>query len=156
ATGSVYRRRPRMTSMTTCAQIPETLVIDDEPLRLCTTPLEAWLHGRRIVAGGCARANCSRGYVGTWELRHARLCLVAVRIPLGGGEPDAQMLAQLFPSSGRLLCADWYSGQLRCPIGALVAFRDSEFDSVYEQDMLIDIACGHVERIAFRHNDELP
>ena len=74
------------------------------------------------------------------------------------GESIASELSikSLFPQAEGPICAEWYSGQLRCPVGPIIEYRDSGFDSVYERDMLIDIANGHVERIVFRHNDAEP
>jgi len=152
-------------NMKTTAQIPETLFFDDEPLLMCTTPLEAWLEQQQLLL--CSERvspSCLRRYLGNWEVHRARLYLVGVR-PFGGhafvrrrggGATSPLSLAGLFPQSDGPVCADWYSGQLRCPLGPILRYRDSGYDSVYERDMLVDIAHGHVERIVFRHNDAEP
>jgi hypothetical protein len=152
-------------SMKTTAQIPETLFFDDEPLLMCTTPLETWLEQQQLVlCSERASPSCLRRYLGNWELHRARLYLVGVR-PIGGhafvrrrgGYATSPVsLAGLFPQAAGPVCADWYSGQLRCPTGAILRYRDCGYDSVYEQDMLVDIAHGRVERIVFRHNDAEP
>ena len=147
------------------AQVPETLIFDDESLALCNEPLDRWLQQQRLELCVEHRSpSCLRGYLGTWELRRGHLYLSALRA-IGGhgllrhaGEPLAIELSlqALFPAAACPVRADWYSGRLRCPQGALLQLSDTGYGNVYEQDMLVDIECGRVERIAFRHNDIEP
>jgi hypothetical protein len=150
--------------MQTTAQIPETLVFDEEPLSMCTTPLESWLERQQLVL--CSERvspSCLRRYVAQWELHRGRLYLSAVRsfgghafVRRRGGYLTSELsLSGLFPQAQGPVCADWYSGQLRCPVGPLLR-SGAGGESVHEQDMLVDIDAGHVERIAFCHNDGEP
>ncbi|HEV8314674.1 MAG TPA: hypothetical protein VGQ23_16555 [Burkholderiaceae bacterium] len=151
--------------MHTTAQIPETLRVDEEVLLMRSTPLEPWLEQQQLVL--CSERvspSCVRRYVAQWELQRGRLYLTEVR-PFGGhafvrrrgGYATSELsLKGLFPKAQGPVCADWFSGQLRCPTGPVAKDRDAGDDGVYSQDMLVDIEAGHVVRIAFRHNDGEP
>jgi len=151
--------------MQTPAQIPETLFFDDEPLLMCTTPLAPWLKQRRIeLRTEKTSDRCLRRYLGNWELHRAHLYLVSLR-PFGGrgvvlgteGNGTAEFsLHGLFPDSHGPVCALWFCGQLCCPIGQILSYRDAGYGPVYERDMLVDVAHGRVERIVFRNNDVEP
>jgi hypothetical protein len=147
------------------AQIPETLIFDDDALAMCSEPLDRWLNEQQLeLCVERASPNCLRGYLGTWEVRRGHLYLSALRA-IGGrcvlrrpGEPTALELSleALFPSCDGPVRADWYSGPLRCPQGPLLQRCDAGYGNVYEHDMLVDIERGRVERIVFRHNDIEP
>jgi len=150
--------------MQSTAQIPEPLVFDDEPLPMSTTPLEPWLEQQQLVL--CSERvspSCLRRYVAQWKLHRGCLYLSAVRsfgghafVRRRGGYLTSELsLIGLFPQARGPVCADWYSGQLRCPIGPALRSGNGG-DTVHEKDMLVDIEAGHVERIAFRHNDGEP
>jgi len=147
------------------AQIAETLIFDEAALPMCSNPLDAWLSEQHIVLRTDRSSLCClRGYPGTWQVRRGHLYLVALRAYGGRGvvqRPGLQAsselsLAGLFPEAHGPVCADWYSGRLRCPLGEVLKYRDTGYDSLYEQDMLVDIARGRIERIVFRHNDVEP
>jgi len=147
------------------AQIAETLIFDEAALPMCSNPLDSWLAQQQVcLLTDRASPRCLRGYLGTWQVHRARLYLVALRaygargvFDRPGQEAGTELsLSGLFPQARGAVCADWYSGRLRCPVGDLLEYRDSGYDSLYEQDMLVDIACGHIERIVFRHNDVEP
>ena len=148
------------------AQVPETLILDDDVLPMCSEPLALWLNRQRIdLRIERTTPSCLRGYLGTWEIRRGHLYLSAL-CAVGGrcimrrsGESAAAELSLtgLFPGTdGRPVRADWYSGRLRCPQGPLLRRCDAGYGNVYEQDMLLDIAQGRVQRIVFRHNDLEP
>ena len=48
------------------AQIPETLIFDDESLALCNEPLDRWLQQQQLELSVEHRSpSCLRGYLGT-------------------------------------------------------------------------------------------
>ena len=145
------------------AQISETLLFEGEPLLMCATPLEPWLRQQGLeLSNDNASERCLRGYLGLWKLHRAHLYLAGLRpfsrhgvLPWDGysNEMAERSLSGLFPDARGPVCAAWFSGQLRCPVGRILAYRDGAYGAVHERDMLVDVVAGHVERIVFRHND---
>jgi len=76
---------------------------------------------------------CWRHYLGTWEIREGRLFLVQLRglWKLEGAEP---------------LFADWFTGVLKVPQGQMLQYAHFGFETVYEQDLFIEIENGVVVR----------
>jgi len=77
--------------------------------------------------------GCCRAYIGTWSIVDNRFFLVRLegKYRLVGDEP---------------LFADWFSGVLRIPKGKLLEYVHFGFESVYEQELLIEIKKGIVTR----------
>lgn len=74
---------------------------------------------------------CWRNYIGTWEIKDDRLYLTRVRgiYELIGEEP---------------LFADWFSGDIRIPIGKQLEYVHMGFSTVYEKDIILQIKKGVV------------
>ena len=134
------------------AQCTEFLHFQGETLSLCTNPLGDYLEaaGSPLKFYSTSTA-CWRGYVGTWAIEGGRLYLVKLNgcVRTASGIADVN-LASLFPDYPDGVFAHWFTGQLRCPKGALLKYVHGGYSSSYEQDLLIDVQRGVVvqERLA--------
>ena len=149
------RRAPVTEKYAMTAQVPELLLFEGAQHALCGTPLESFFAAqgtRPALLVECS--NCWRGYQGQWEIRNGKLFLLDVSGELADGREfttDA-----LFPGSEGPIFAGWYSGRLRCPQGELLAYVHQGFESIHEQDLLIQICDGFVMGQATRTNQLLP
>jgi len=76
---------------------------------------------------------CWRGYVGTWEIRDNRFYLVDIK-------------GRFRKTAKEPILADWFSGVLRVPRGAMLQYVHMGFGSVFEQEIHIKIEKGVVVR----------
>jgi hypothetical protein len=122
------------------AQVYEKLMLDGQQTSMACCPSLPKGHPRireinpAEMAEGDSRAfttACWRGYIGSWEIKDGRLYLIGVigRFRLKGKEP---------------LFADWYSGVLAVPRGAQLKYVHMGFESVYEEELRIQITNGVV------------
>lgn len=136
----------------TSAPTPDQLLFDDDalPLPLLGEPLAPWLaHDGLQAAGG-------RGYLATWRLHGARLCLVAIAPAQDGAhwrrERDGrrvEMSLAALHGSERPLWAEWFSGRLRCPGLPCLRYSDYGIPQAAQHDLVIDVAAGRARRIGF-------
>ena len=137
------------------AQTPEQLLFDDESLPLVGDPLAPWLARERLLVHENP-ADCRRGYVGTWRLHGARLCLMAlapaaVAGPLqreGDERPAESSMAALF-GSDRPVWAEWFSGRLCCPNLPCLRYSDYGIPQPAQHDLVIELVAGRARRIGF-------
>lgn len=97
-------------------------------------------------------SSVGRGYVGCWAVVERRLYLTELqqlgfeKRPDGSVSPgmvaDPALLSAMFPDQDAPLFADWYSGELRCPQGEIVATGRGEFGDLYERYLVLSVECG--------------
>ncbi len=122
------------------AQIHEILILDGETTSMAACPPLPMRHPRIYEAGAdevlgepddffIFSTACWRRYQGIWEIKDDQLYLVGLRgrFQLGEGEP---------------ILADWFSGVLCVPRGELLEYVHMDFESVYEQELHIEIERG--------------
>jgi hypothetical protein len=54
-------------------------------------------------------------------------------------------LKTLFPGDHSRIFAEWYSGELRVPLGGLIQYQHYGFGSVYQRDLFISIEKGAIK-----------
>ena len=128
------------------AQAPEHLLYKGEELTLCSEPLGPFLEFSGSTVKFDARCTALwRGYVGTWSIENDRLYLVAIK---GSVITDDEMsevgLDALFPDYPDGVFAHWFTGELRCPSGALLNYVHGGYGSTYEKDLFIRVQRGVV------------
>lgn len=80
-------------------------------------PLSAYFAaGGRNPGFSRTSSNCWRGYFATWEVLDNRLYLRALTGWLGGA--TRVDLSAVFPNCSDGVLADWFTGQIKCPLGA--------------------------------------
>jgi hypothetical protein len=130
------------------AQTPESILLDGEEWLLLGTPLDPFL-----AANGLANRFVSphtalwRGYLGTWRVDaegHLFLDDVTATVrALGSGTQTVQGSAAL-RGAALPMAADFVTGRLRVARGAQVRHVHSDFDSVWEQEVLLEVERGRV------------
>ena len=139
------------------AQMADRLTHEGRTLQLFTLPLEPYLapgNRQKALADIHRHTACLRGYQASWAVRDGRLYLTR----LDGYWDDARALnlQHLFPRAGEDVVAEWFCGSLRCPMGKRLRYAHTDFDSVYERDLLIDIEHGAVIGTSERINTVAP
>jgi hypothetical protein len=149
------------------AQMTEKLHYEGQDMRMCATPLAAYLE-RLEMPSPFKRVNTAlwRGYIGKWSIDDGRLHLRGLLIPIlrtaedGSAfwavEPHEIGLKDIFPDHVGGVFADWFTGELRCPQGKLVRYVHGGFASEYERDLLINVVNGEVVGSSVRTNPPGP
>lgn len=120
------------------AQIPDVIVVDGKEHSLNTNPLDRHLHGLGDAAPKFEVTSTAlwRGYIASWELKGGKLFLRSVSVPQYDPEGDerepVEMLREIFPGEGEVV-AEWYSGALIIPDGAMVEYVHMGYGSTYER-----------------------
>jgi hypothetical protein len=128
------------------AQTPECLWYRGVELALCTEPLKMF-SGVSLVQSPYEYHSTSlwRGYVGTWAIESVRLYLKAMqRCKRVDGKLTNVGLEDLFPGYPDGVFAHWFTGELRCPRGALLKYVHGGYLSIYEEDLFIRVQRGVV------------
>ena len=130
------------------AQASEKIIIDDEEYKLLAEPLESYLEKRKLKFD-VRNTACWRGYIGTWELKDNELYLTGFYGKIKGKEVDLNFL---FPDASSVK-ADWFTGLLRIPVGDMIQYVHGGFDSVYSDEMYIEMKHGKAVKTTLRHNE---
>ncbi|MEI6070827.1 MAG: hypothetical protein WCS31_03465 [Verrucomicrobiae bacterium] len=85
-------------------------------------------------------SRCWRGYVGYWEVANNRFYLRKVV-----GSIQGRFRPSIF--------AEWYSGIIRIPQGEMLEYIHSEYASIYEADLFLEIEKGIVTRRWIQKNE---
>ena len=148
------------TQTTMTVQVPETLLYKGEALSLHDYPLQPYLaSGATAVKFQAHSTALHRGYVGTWTIRQGRLYLIKLEGHVGPfANTRAVALDALFPDAKDGVLADWYTDEMRCPMGELLHYGRGGFTSVYESDLFIQIERGVVlsERVVMNGEAATP
>lgn len=126
------------------AQVTESLLFREEPLSMCSTPLDIYLiqHGIRFKSETTANW---RGYKGHWEVKgseEAGYRLYLVKLTACLEYPKKVGLDYLFPEFPNGVFAHWFSGEVRCPRGKLLNYVHGGYASSYEEDLFIEFKEG--------------
>lgn len=134
------------------AQVAERLILDGQRMRLCELPLSAYFALSGPSSPGFRAESTAnwRGYVGTWDIKASRLYLVGIAGTYEDGSPAT--LDSIFPGFPDRVFAHWYSGTLRIPQGELLKYAHMGWASVYERDLLIEVADGVVREMRVQIN----
>jgi hypothetical protein len=135
------------------AQVSERLIYGGKEIPLFTNPLSLYLRQSEISFQSPHTANW-RGYVGTWEiieiLGTERLYLVG----LSAHKTYEEILgvSDVFPGYDKVF-AHWFTGELRCPQGALLDYVHGGYASTYEYDLLMEFKQGVLVNKHVKHNE---
>jgi hypothetical protein len=134
------------------AQIPERILIDGKPHWLHAQPLDRLLAESKteIAAPEASTTACHRQYVGTWGIADGRLWLVALSTfgreerPLS--DAMRSWLLRLVPADRFPVCAEWFNGHLRIPIGPRLVRGFHGWSSWFTRERVITCRQGRVHR----------
>ncbi len=123
------------------AQMLERLIYQGETHGMACEPLQVYLDQTGIEIN--TETICTalwRGYVGTWEVLDDRLYLVSLA-PFD--EVDTSVsLECVFPGWGPKVFAQWFSGEIRVPLGKMTNYVHGGFASTWEQDLFLHFEHG--------------
>lgn len=134
------------------AQIPERILIDGKPHWLHARPLDHLFaeRGTEIVAPEARTTACHRQYVGTWDIADGRLWLVALSTFGRGERPLSDAMRswflQLVPTDRFPVCAEWFDGCLRVPMGPMLVRGFHGWSSWFTRERVITCRQGKVVR----------
>jgi len=135
------------------AQVSERLIYGGKEIPLFTNPLSLYLRQSEISFQSPHTANW-RGYVGTWEiieiLGTERLYLVGLSAHKTYEEIVG--VSDVFPGYDKVF-AHWFTGELRCPQGALLDYVHGGYASTYEYDLLMEFKQGVLVNKHVKHNE---
>ena len=128
------------------AQAAEILLYEGEELSLCNEPLELYIEKMPMKVRFMAPNTALwRGYVGTWAIEADRLYLKSIDATIEGEKGYEEIgMGRVFPEYPNGLFAHWFTGELRCPQGALLKYVHGGFGSVYEKDLFFKLKKGVV------------
>lgn len=126
------------------AQVSEVLIYKGERLALCEEPLSIYMETvAQHIRLDAPHTALWRGYVGVWEIKNDRLYLVDWTGYQNTRDQEVELtLNDLFPGYPDGVFAHWYTGELRCPRGALLDYVHGGFASRYEEDLFLKIENG--------------
>lgn len=125
-------------------QTPERLFYQGARLQLCSEPL-AYFPGLMLPTWVyiMPKTSLSRCYLGTWGIESDRLYLKKLQYWKKEGDVVTERnIEDLFPNYQDGIFANWYSGEVRCPRGALLKYVRGGFNSVYEEDLFLRFQRG--------------
>jgi hypothetical protein len=146
------------TTMT--AQLSDSLEYRGETLRLTTLPLSSYwrisgsqrdpqpepdpeTEAEELNAFADMGTWCWRRHTAHWRIELDHLYLVAIH---GRYKSGARvMLEDFFPGYPERVFAHWFSGELRCPLGALLEYVHAGFASRYAETLVITVERGVVK-----------
>lgn len=132
-------------------QFSETLVLDGQPQRMVSCPLNIYLtlSGTRHPFSEASTA-CHRGYVGKWEIVEDRLYLAGIHAHLLEDKPAS--LSCIFPGYPKRVFAHWFTGLLQIPQGGRIEHINMGFGGATERDLFIEVRRGVQVRCWVRDN----
>jgi len=137
------------------AQLPDRILLDGEIMDLFSNPLEQyWIRYEKKRPPFYPLPDCIRGYVANWEIRGGQLFLRGIdgnfekRTIFFGVESARYSIKTLFPrANNRPVKASWYSGKLRIPRGKMTIYQHQDYNSRFEQEIIITVDKGEVIKI---------
>ena len=136
------------------AQLPDKILYEGEWLGLYSNPLEQfWTNAKKARPPFIPTTECSRGYIASWEIRNNKLLLTAIegeylRNFIFFRKQPKYSLKKLFPKSkNKPVAANWFSGKLRVPIGNMILYNHSGYDSRFEKESIISVHEGEVVKV---------
>jgi hypothetical protein len=122
-----------------CIQVKDSIIIKGDKYHLYTTPLDSyWTKRNPKPPVRPTKSTCWRGYIATWEIFKENLYLVNI---IYHAHDDEFGLDYLFPKNTGKIRADWYTGELKIPIGNEL-YQEHMEDPIYDSNWYISIKKG--------------
>jgi hypothetical protein len=133
------------------AQAPDWLIFDGKKSMLFSNPLADYADsGRPLPLFVSPNTANWRGYIATWEIDEGLLYLkdltgwVAPEYPSGPYDRVEVGMGAIFPGIRGRIPAAWFTGQLRIPRGQQMQYVHMGYESVYEEELILEIQAGQV------------
>ncbi len=125
------------------AQRPEVLLHCGKQLDMHSLPLWHFPNPPTSCVFHAPSTALWRGYIGTWAIQNSRLYLIKLKAWVKIGDTMTEVgLEALFPNSHDGVFADWFTGVLRCPSGAVVKQECGVHECTFEKDLFLRMERG--------------
>lgn len=128
----------------------DKIIVNDIPMSLLTNPLESYWNGvdRKRPKIFPLGSHCWRGYIATWDIIDKQLYLLDIEGSIS--------ITEIFGvSKGERVKADWFTGELRIPLGNILHHFDGSQDPIYEKEAVIKIENGNMLYRIIAENNSL-
>ncbi len=145
-----FKRRAARKHMT--AQAPERIIVDGRPRALYANPLYRLAKRCRIDLRNphVWSTGNYRGYIGTWEIRDRKLCLVHLCWDGDGETPISEELRQRLFRAAQCnrfpIHAHWFTGVVRIAIGKRLVYSHLGWSHWFERERVIHFVGGEIVR----------
>lgn len=143
------------------AQLRDTLEYAGNTMGMTTLPLSSYwtmVGYQQSLADAKSRhfddmgTFCWRRHTAQWRIELDHLYLVAINATYEDGAKAK--LEDFFPGYSERVFAHWFSGELCCPLGALLEYVHAGFASRYAETLLITVERGVVRDQRYIDNRE--
>lgn len=138
-------------------QVPDKLIYEGRVYDLFANPLESYYAGNHRRPSFYQNQDPKsistalwRGYVATWEIQAGALYLTEIDSWICNSQNIEECvkadLKQLFGDQyqdGKVK-ADWYTGNLKMPLGEMLRSVWSGYSSIYEQEIVLQVQAGRI------------
>lgn len=124
----------------------ERIYVDGKPHSMAAEPLEQYLEILETPPIFVSpHTACWRGYFGNWKITNNKLYLTGLTGWIQTSEEESKPIDinDLFPNKKKVF-AQWFSGEIRVPVGRMIQYVHMGYESTYESDLLIEIRNGLV------------
>lgn len=128
------------------AQFPDILFYKGKTLDLFSNPLESYFSKKHPKPTELLQGKCTanwRGYVASWKIENGFLYLVEVVEGTCGNNPQS-IFSKIFPDQKNPIQATWFTGTLRVPQGKELQYYHMGYESIYEEDLFLEIKNGEL------------
>jgi len=128
------------------AQSMEQIIYEGKLMYMAAEPLEQYIADLpdpiEFIAPNTA---CWRGYFGEWEISDDNLYLTGFTGYINSPEEMYKTvdLSYLFPDQNKVF-AEWFSGEIRIPLGKMKQYVHMGYESKFEKDLYIEILSGKI------------
>lgn len=120
------------------AQSGERILYKGEQHRMASEPLNQYLISRKDICFQSHRTDCWRGYFGSWKIENNKLYLIGLKGTTKDGEIGVK---ELFNGKTEVF-SNWYTGEIRIPMGELLEYVHMGYASEYEFDAMLTFEKG--------------
>lgn len=127
------------------AQAMETIYIDGKKHYMASEPFNYYLDSLDDPPElSSPHTACWRGYFGRWKIRDNKLFMTGLEAYVDiDGKTEEVGLDYFFPDQKQVF-AEWFTGEIRVPLGELMHYVHMAYESIYESDLILHIEKGFV------------
>ena len=123
----------------------ETIIIDGRKRYMAAEPFNYYLETLDDPPElSSPHTACWRGYFGRWKIRVNKLFMTGLEAYVDiGGKTEEVGLDYFFPDQKQVF-AEWFTGEIRVPMGKEIQYVHMGYESLYERDLLIHVKDGNI------------
>ncbi len=121
------------------AQAGDIIIYKGKKYQMATEPLNDYLDTRDDIKFESLNTACWRGYYGKWKIKYKKLYLIKLSAFLEDSRSVG--IEYLFPGQKEVF-AQWFTGEIRIPIGEMLEYVHMGYYSVFEKDLILEFQHG--------------